>query len=143
MGASRLDDDTVDRILAGMVAPVDAPPGYEAAVTLLAAAERPAPTTSRLLPGTSALMRAYDLDTLGERLGELAGRLRADVREVDAVVASEPPTEAILAASDAIPADLIVLVTDAHGGLSSWYDPSTGQQLLKRPDLTLLLIREL
>jgi hypothetical protein len=35
---SRLDDDTVDRILAGLVDPVDAPPGYEAVVTLLAAA---------------------------------------------------------------------------------------------------------
>ena len=118
-------------------------PPYGAAVTLLAAPERPAPTTSRLLPGTSALMRAYDLDTLRDRLGELAGRLRAEVGQVDEVVAAEAPTEAILAASDALPADLIVLVTDAHGGLSSWYDPSTGQQLLKRPDLTLLLIREL
>jgi hypothetical protein len=28
-------------------------------------------------------------------------------------------------------------------GLSSWYDPSTGQRLLAMPDLTLLLIKEL
>ena len=40
-------------------------------------------------------------------------------------------------------ADLIVLVTDAHGGLTSWYDPSIAQKLLTRPDLTLLLIKEL
>lgn len=37
----------------------------------------------------------------------------------------------------------IVLVTDAHAGLSSWYEPSTAQELLRRPDLTLLLIKEL
>jgi hypothetical protein len=38
MGDRRLDDDTVERILLGLVDPIDAPPGYEAAVTLLAAA---------------------------------------------------------------------------------------------------------
>jgi nucleotide-binding universal stress UspA family protein len=118
-------------------------PQYGAAVTLLAAPERPAPTTSRLLPGTSALMRAYDLDALRERIAEVAEQLRAEVGEVDAIVAAEPPTPAILAAGDALPADLIVLVTDAHGGLSSWSEPSTVQQLLRRADLTLLLIREL
>jgi nucleotide-binding universal stress UspA family protein len=117
-------------------------PPYGASVTLLSALERPAPA-SRLLPGTSALMRAYDVDVLRDRLAELAERLRTDVSDVDAVVAVEPPAEAILAASDALPADLIVLVTDAHGGLTSFYDPSTGRQLLNRPDLTLLLIREL
>lgn len=37
----------------------------------------------------------------------------------------------------------IVLVTDAHAGLSSWYEPSTAQELLRRPDLTLLPIKEL
>jgi nucleotide-binding universal stress UspA family protein len=118
-------------------------PPYGAAVTLLAAPERPPPTTSRLLPGTSALMRAYDLDTLRERIAEVADRLRADLDDVDAIVAAEPPTPAILAARDELAADLIVLVTDAHGGLSSWSEPSTVQQLLRRADLTLLLIREL
>src|SRR3954451_8413610 len=129
----------VDAALAA--ARVLAPP-YGAAVTLLAAAERPSPT-SRLLPGTSALMRAYDLDALRARVGEVADRLRADVGEVDAIVAAEAPTTAILAAGDALPADLIVLVTDAHGGLSGWSEPSTVQQLLRRADMTLLLIREL
>jgi hypothetical protein len=38
VGDRRLDDDTVERILAGLVDPVDAPPGYQAAVALLAAA---------------------------------------------------------------------------------------------------------
>jgi nucleotide-binding universal stress UspA family protein len=116
---------------------------YGAAVVLLSAPEAPAPTTSRLLPGTSALTRELDRADLARRLAELADRLRADLDEVQAVVAAEPPTEAILAASDFLPADLIVLVTDAHGGLSGWYDPSTAQQLLKRPNLTLLLIKEL
>jgi hypothetical protein len=38
---------------------------------------------------------------------------------------------------------MVVVVTDAHGGLSSWYDPSTTQELLRRDNLTLLLIRQL
>jgi nucleotide-binding universal stress UspA family protein len=129
----------VDAALAA--ARVLAPP-YDAAVTLLAAPERPPPTTSRLLPGTSALMRAYDLDALRDRLAQVADRLRGDVPGVEALVAAEPPTAAILAAGDALPADLIVLVTDAHGGLASWSEPSTVQQLLRRADMTLLLIRE-
>lgn len=49
MGGRRLDDDTVERILLGMVDPVDAPPGYEAAVTLLAAARGvPVPARPRV-----------------------------------------------------------------------------------------------
>jgi nucleotide-binding universal stress UspA family protein len=114
-------------------------PGYKASVTLLSALERPAPGTVRLLPATSALMRDYELDELERRLAEVAERLRDELGDVRAVVADQPPTDAILAA---LPTDLIVLVTDAHGGVGSWFDPSTGQQLLKRPDLTLLLIKE-
>jgi nucleotide-binding universal stress UspA family protein len=116
---------------------------YGAAVTLLSALEPPAPTTSRLLPATSALTREYDLDELRRRLAGLSDRLRGEPVDFRAVVADGPPTDAILAASDTLPADLIVLVTDAHGGLSSWYDPSTAQELLRRPDLALLLIKEL
>jgi nucleotide-binding universal stress UspA family protein len=116
---------------------------YGAAVTLLCALEPPAPTASRLLPGASALMTAYELDELGRRLAELADRLGGDVGDVRGVVSDRAPAEAILAASESLPADLIVMVTDAHGGLSTWYDRSTGQQLLRRPDLTLLLIKEL
>lgn len=118
-------------------------PPYRAAVTLLSALERPAPATSRLLPGTSTLARAYDFDELARRLAGLADRLKAELGEVGVVVAEQPPTEAILAVADSLPADLIVLVTDAHGGVSSLFDPSTGQQLLARADLTLLLIKEL
>jgi nucleotide-binding universal stress UspA family protein len=116
---------------------------YGAAVTLLCALEPPAPTASRLLPGASALMTAYEVDELGRRLAELADRLRADLGDVQGIVSDRAPAEAILAASESLPADLIVMVTDAHGGLSTWYDRSTGQQLLSRPDLTLLLIKEL
>jgi len=47
VGTSRIDNDTVDRILSGLVDPVDAPPGYEAAVALIAAARgMPVPATS-------------------------------------------------------------------------------------------------
>jgi nucleotide-binding universal stress UspA family protein len=116
---------------------------YGAGVVLLAALEPSALPASRLLPGTSALTRAFDLEALGRRLDELAQRLRPEVADVQTLVDKRDPTDAILAASDELPADLIVLVTDAHGGLSSWYDPSTGQRLLARPALTLLLIKEL
>ena len=117
-------------------------PPYNATVTLLSAVESPAPTTSLLLPGTSTLTREYEADDLRRRLVPLADRLRAEVGDVRAVVADEPPAKAILAATDSLPADMIVLVTDAHGGLSSWYDPSTAQELLRRPDLTILLVKE-
>jgi nucleotide-binding universal stress UspA family protein len=116
---------------------------YGAAVTLLSALEPPPPTTARLLPGTSALTREYDLDDLRRRLEQLTERIRAELGDVRSVVTDQAPTEAILATIDALPADLVVLVTDAHGGLSSWYAPSTAQELLRRPDLTLLLIKEL
>jgi nucleotide-binding universal stress UspA family protein len=118
-------------------------PPYGATVTLLSALEPLAPTTSRLLPATSALTREYELEDIRDRLGALTERIRGELGEVRAVVADQPPTEAILAASNTLPADVIVLVTDAHGGLSSWYAPSTTQDLLRRPDLTLLLIKEL
>jgi nucleotide-binding universal stress UspA family protein len=116
---------------------------YEAGVALLAALEPASPPTARMLPGTSALTRELDLDALARRLGELAEGLRGDIAGVETIVDQRRPTDAIIAASDALPADLIVLVTDAHGGLSGWYDPSTAQRLLARPALTLLLIKEL
>jgi nucleotide-binding universal stress UspA family protein len=118
-------------------------PPYGATVTLLSAPEPPPPTASRFLPGTSALVRDHDLDELRHRLARVAARLRGELVDARSVVADQPPTEAILSATDSLPADLIVLVTDAHSGLSSWYDPSTAQQLLRRPGLTLLLIKQL
>jgi nucleotide-binding universal stress UspA family protein len=114
-----------------------------ATVTLLAALEPDSPPTSRLLPGTSAALRELDLDGLGRRLAAVAEDLRADLPEVRARVDDRRPADAIIAASDDIPADLIVLVTDAHGRLSRWFDPSAAQRLLRRPDTTVLLIREL
>jgi nucleotide-binding universal stress UspA family protein len=116
---------------------------YGASVTLLCALERPAATTSRLLPGASALMAAYEEDELRRRLVEVADRLRGDVGDVHALFSDRRPTEAILAVGESLPADLIVIVTDAHSGLWNWYDVSIGQQLVRRPELTLLLIKEL
>jgi nucleotide-binding universal stress UspA family protein len=115
---------------------------YGASVTLLSALE-PASPPARMLPGTSALTRELDLEALHRRLGEIAEELRRDIEDVQTIVDERGPTEAIIAAGDALPADLIVLVTDAHGGLSAWYGPSTAQRLLARPALTLLLIKEL
>jgi nucleotide-binding universal stress UspA family protein len=116
---------------------------YGARVALLSALEPESPATSRLLPGTTEVMRDLERAGLAERLDELAERLRPDVAQVETIADDGRPTDAILAASDRLPADLIVLVTDAHGRLSRWYDPSTAQRLLSRPDLTLLLIKEL
>jgi nucleotide-binding universal stress UspA family protein len=114
-----------------------------AAVTLVAALEPDSPPTSRLLPGTAAAMRELDRDGLARRLTALAEDLRADLPEVRAIVDDRRPADAIIAAGEDIPADLIVLVTDAHGRLSRWSDPSAAQRLLSRPNMTLLLIREL
>jgi nucleotide-binding universal stress UspA family protein len=117
---------------------------YGAAVVLLSALEPPPPPTARLLPGASAVAGEFEEAAVARRLDELAERLRADgAEEVRAIIDDRRPTDAIVAAADALPADLIVLVTDAHGRLSRWYDPSTAQHLLARPDLTLLLIKEL
>jgi nucleotide-binding universal stress UspA family protein len=127
---------------AALAAARELAPPYGATVTLLSTLEPPVPTTSRLLPATSALSREYEADDLRRRMGPLADGLRADIREVRAVVADQPPTDAILAAGDSLRPDLIVLVTDAHGGLSSWYDPSTTQELLRQPNLMLLLIKQ-
>jgi nucleotide-binding universal stress UspA family protein len=115
---------------------------YGAEVALLSALEPQTPP-ARMLPGTSALTRELDLEALSRGLEGLAEKLRPDVAEVRTIVDHRQPTDAIVAAGDALPADLTVLVTDAHGGLSAWYDPSTAQRLLARPALTLLLIKEL
>jgi nucleotide-binding universal stress UspA family protein len=116
---------------------------YDAAVVLLSALEPASPPTDRLLPGTSAVAREFDRAEVARRLGDLAQRLADEVPDVRTIVDERRPTGAILAAGDSLPAELIVLVTDAHGRLSRWYDPSTAQELLAQPSLTLLLIKEL
>ena len=116
---------------------------YGATVTLLAALEPDSPPTSRMLPGTSAVMRELDLDGLARRLEALADDLRTELPEARAIVDRRRPADAIIAVSQDLPADLIVLVTDAHGRMSRWFEPSAAQRLLARPDLTLLLIKEL
>ena len=123
---------TVVRMLAG---------AYGAGVTLLSVREPGPSEAARLLPGTTALAERFALDDLRRRIEELAARLRADIAEVRTDVSDRRPSAAILAALE--PASLVVLVTDAHGGPAGWFDPSTTQQLLGRPDLTLLLIKEM
>ena len=116
---------------------------YQAAVTLLAVPEPASPAAKRLLPSASALAHELDREELHHRLDDLANTLRAELPDVRAIVLDQRPADAILATASALPADLIVLVTDAHGGLAGWYDPSIAQKLLTQPDLTLLLIKEL
>ena len=114
---------------------------FGASVTLLSVPEPPSPTQSQLLPGTTALARRFEQDDIRQRLDELAARLRG-FPDVQTAVDLRRPGAAILAASESLPADLIILVTHVHGGVAGWFDPSVGQQLLARPNLTLLLIRE-
>jgi len=116
---------------------------YGAAVTLLTVPEPAPEPTRKLLPSASALAHEYERENAQRRLDEVAGQLRAAGFDANAIVADERPSEAIARASESLPAELIVLVTDVHGGLSSWYDPSTLQRLLALPELTLLLIKEL
>jgi len=116
---------------------------YGAAITLLTAPEPPPAAARRFLPSASALARELDQAEAERRLGALGEQLRSEGFAAETMVMDQPPSEAIAAASESLPAELIVLVTDAHGGLSSWYDPSTLQRLLALPDLTLLLIKEL
>jgi len=115
---------------------------YQATVTLLSVPEPGSPATRRLLPSASALAHELDREDLHRQLGDLAAKLRADLPDVRTLVLDQKPADAILETATSLPADLIVLVTDAHGGLAAWYDPSVAQRLLARPDLTLLLIKE-
>jgi nucleotide-binding universal stress UspA family protein len=115
---------------------------FGASVTLLSVPEPASPAQSRLQPAATALARRFEEEDISRRLDELAAALRDRLPEVQTAVDLRRPGDAILAASESLPADLIVLVTHAHGGISGWLDPSVGQQLLVRPDLTLLLIRE-
>jgi nucleotide-binding universal stress UspA family protein len=116
---------------------------YGARVTLLTVPEDGPPAASRLLPGASALAREFDEVDAQQQIDALAERLRAERFDARALLAENEPSDAIAAARESLPAELIILVTDVHGGLASWYDPSTGQRLLAMPDLTLLLIKEL
>lgn len=116
---------------------------YGAGIVLLSALEPPPAPASRLLPATSALAGEQDREALGRRLAALAEDLRSRDRDVRAIISERSPAEAILAAAETLPADLIVLTTEGRGGLSTLYDPSTVRQLLDRPELTLLLIKEL
>ncbi len=115
---------------------------FNASVTLLSVPEPASPAQSQLLPGATALARQFEQDDIRQRLEDLAARLRGRVPDVQTAVDLRRPGAAILAASESLPADLIILVTHVHGGVTGWFDPSVGQQLLARPNLTLLLIRE-
>jgi nucleotide-binding universal stress UspA family protein len=116
---------------------------YGATITLLTVTEPASPGAPRLLPSTTALARELDEAEARRRLDALAEQLRADSFDAHATVGGQQPTDAIAMTTESLPDALIVLVTDAHGGLTSWYDPSTSQRLLAMPHLTLLLIKEL
>jgi nucleotide-binding universal stress UspA family protein len=116
---------------------------YGVGVTLVSVQEPGSRATAKMLPGASALAASFALDDRRRRVEELADELRDTVVDVETDVSDRRPSTVILDAVSAEPESLVVLVTDAHGGLSGWYDPSTTQRLLTRPELTLLLIKEL
>jgi nucleotide-binding universal stress UspA family protein len=116
---------------------------FQATITLLTVPEPASPTGTGMLPSTRAVARAFDEAEAERRLEALAAQLRAETLDARTIVTKQEPSDAIAEATESLPAELIVLVTDVHGGLSRWYDPSTAQRMLAMPDLTLLLIKEL
>jgi nucleotide-binding universal stress UspA family protein len=114
---------------------------YGASVTLLSVPEAGAAPGARLLPGTAALAQEIERADLERRLGELAEELRASVPEVDAVVADQRPTPAIVSLSAALPADLVIAVIDRDLPRARLFEPSTADELLARPELTLLVLK--
>jgi nucleotide-binding universal stress UspA family protein len=115
---------------------------YRAPITLLTTPEPASSTARRLLPSASALAGEFDEADAGPRLGAYADGLRGGGFEASAMVAKGDPSSAIVAAARSLAWPVIAVITDAHGGLASWYAPSTLQRLLGTPDLALLLIKE-
>jgi nucleotide-binding universal stress UspA family protein len=115
---------------------------YRAPITLLTAPEPASSTARLLLPSASALAGEFDEADAGPRLGAYADGLRAGGFEAAALVGKGEPSSAIVSAARSLAWPLVAVVTDAHGGLASWYAPSTLQRLLGTPDLALLLIKE-
>ena len=114
---------------------------YRASVTLLSVPESTSPPAARLLPGTAAAAQEFERADLARRLGELAEELRASVPEVDAVVADQRPTPAIVSLSSTLPADLVIAVVDRDLPRARWFEPSTADELLARAELTLLVLK--
>jgi nucleotide-binding universal stress UspA family protein len=114
---------------------------YGASVTLLSVPESTSAPAARLLPGTAALAQELERADLERRLGELADELRKTVPDVDAVVADQRPTPAIVSLSAALPADLVIAVIDPDLPRARWFEPSTADELLAQPELTLLFLK--
>jgi nucleotide-binding universal stress UspA family protein len=114
---------------------------YGASVTLLSVPETTSAPAARLLPGTAALAQELERADLERRLGELADELRKTVPDVDAVVADQRPTPAIVSLSTALPADLVIAVIDPDLPRARWFEPSTADELLAQPELTLLFLK--
>jgi len=114
---------------------------YGASVTLLSVPESTSAPAARLLPGTAALAQELERADLERRLDELADELRKTVPEVSAVVADQRPTPAIVSLSTTLPADLVIAVIDPDLPRARWFEPSTADELLAQPELTLLFLK--
>src|SRR5438094_8071539 len=79
MGRHLLDEHTADRLLSGVLAPEDAPPGYAAVAALLAAVRRP-PTPQELAAASRtvvAMAEAIAMNAAGAETPSVQGRRRA------------------------------------------------------------------
>jgi len=115
---------------------------FDVRVTLLYAAERPDPLQARLLPGSSAMLRAFERRRARRRLQALATRLRRSGLRVDAVTVKGAAANAVVEHAREHGADLIVLVTHGRVGLTAWYENSIMARVVAQPALTLLLLRD-
>jgi nucleotide-binding universal stress UspA family protein len=88
--------------------------------------------TARLLPVASAAMLELMEGEAVRYLASVAERLRAAGLSVQTAVRRGEPAAEIVAAAEALAADLVVLATHARAGWEAWWETSVGARVLGR-----------
>jgi nucleotide-binding universal stress UspA family protein len=117
--------------------------GFAAPVTLLHAID--AGTTglpARMLPNTTFELSDRTRTAAEQRIAKLAHQLQAQDIDVDTVVSTKDPDDAIIDEAEQRNTDLIMLLTHGRTGVTAWYERSVGQRIIQEPDLNLLLFKE-